>query len=79
MVRPFVCLVAMGWRQRASLAMQLGWSLPSSEEFGDAHAEAWQLIAKPGSGIQSRCNQSYEKLNPGAASRGPCCPHLGNT
>jgi hypothetical protein len=98
MVRPFVCLVAMGWRQRASLAMQLGWSLPSSEEFGDAHAEvctvytttcqctllhvsdlcyiftgiftavpmqspaptdlnaraqAWQLIAKPGSGIQS--------------------------
>ena len=35
MVRPFVCLVAMGWRQRASLAMQLGWSLPSSEEFGD--------------------------------------------
>ena len=24
MLRPFLCLVAMGWRQRRSLAMQLG-------------------------------------------------------
>ena len=40
MVRPFACLVAMGWRQRAALAMQLGWSLASSSDFGDAHSEA---------------------------------------
>jgi hypothetical protein len=39
-VRPFACLVAMGWRQRAALAMQLGWSLASSADFGDAHSEA---------------------------------------
>ena len=33
---------------------------------GDSHGEAWELIAKAGSGIQSRATQSYEKINPGA-------------
>jgi hypothetical protein len=42
----------MGWRQRRSLAMQLGWSLAESECFGESHAEAWELLAKPGSGVQ---------------------------
>eukprot|EP01052_Picozoa_sp_SAG31_P045174 SAG31_NODE_8151_length_1509_cov_1.317730_1_plen_401_part_00 len=66
MVRPFVCLVAMGWRQRQSLCMQLGWSLLESSNFGDPHAEALEMICKSGAGILSRTNQSYEKLNPGA-------------
>ena len=66
MLRPFLCLVAMGWRQRRSLAMQLGWSLPESEHFGDPHGEAWELISKAGAGVQSRATQSYEKINPGA-------------
>ena len=66
MTRPFICLVAMGWRQRRSLCMQLGWSLVESSNFGDPHAEALEIINKPGSGILSRSNQSYEKLNPGA-------------
>lgn len=64
MLRPFLCLVAMGWRQRRSLAMQLGWSLVESENFGKPHAEAWEIIARAGSGIQARANQSYEKANP---------------
>jgi hypothetical protein len=64
MLRPFLCLVAMGWRQRRSLAMQLGWSLVESENFGNSHAEAWEIISRQGSGIQARANQSYEKVNP---------------
>ncbi len=64
MLRPFLCLVAMGWRQRRSLAMQLGWSLVESEDFGNPQAEAWEIISRPGSGIQARANQSYEKVNP---------------
>lgn len=72
MLRPFLCLVAMGWRQRRSLAMQLGWSLVETESFGNPHAEAWDIISRAGSGIQARANQSYEKVNP----IGACSPRL---
>ena len=72
MLRPFLCLVAMGWRQRRSLAMQLGWSLAETESFGNPHAEAWDIISRAGSGIQARANQSYEKVNP----IGACSPRL---
>eukprot|EP01051_Picozoa_sp_SAG22_P005095 SAG22_NODE_294_length_12872_cov_47.391372_3_plen_1542_part_00 len=68
MTRPFICLVAMGWRQRRSLCMQLGWALVESSNFGVPHAEALEIVEKPGSGILSRSNQSYEKLNPGASN-----------
>ena len=61
MLRPFICLVAMGWRQRRSLAMQLGWSLAESEVFGDPHGEAWEILSKGNSGVQDRASQSYEK------------------
>ena len=67
MLRPFLALVAMGWRQRRSLAMQLGWSIVESPGFGDAHTEAWEIVSRPGSGIQDRANQSYEKVNAFAA------------
>jgi hypothetical protein len=73
MLRPFLCLVAMGWRQRRSLAMQLGWSLVESENFGNAYTEAWEIISRPGSGMQDRANQSYEKVNPIGTS-GPARP-----
>ena len=60
MVRPFACLVAMGWRQRKALAQSLGFSLFESAVFGDAHAEAWELLSRDGCGVQSRASKAHE-------------------
>jgi len=64
LVRPFLCLAAMTWKQRSHIAAGLGWPLVKSPSFGDAHKEAWEILNHPGCGVQSRANASYFKVTP---------------
>lgn len=40
----------------------------SKEYFGDPHQEAWEILNGTYTGMQSRSNKSYEKLNPLASN-----------
>ncbi len=64
MVRPFFCLVSMRPSKRNRVANELGWSCVPSVLFGDAHAEAWEIINANHSGLQARLHTTVEKLNP---------------
>jgi len=48
---------------RNQVANLLGWSLFTSKQFGDPHAEAWSIINSNSDGLQARSNKSWEKVN----------------
>lgn len=64
MVRPFLFLVGMRASKRNRVANELGWSCVPSALFGDAHAEAWEILNSNHSGLQARLHTTVEKLNP---------------
>jgi hypothetical protein len=78
MLRPFLLLVAMPPMFRNQVACFLGWSIITegtnaitvtrnnmvSDYFGDVHKESWKIISSRPKGMQTRCNHSYEKVNP---------------
>jgi len=41
----------------------LGWTIFTQPNFGDTHAEAWDIINRNHAGMQARCNSTSEKLN----------------
>ena len=49
---------------RAILAVQLGICLFSDASFGDAHHEAWRILADKEMGLRTRCISSIEKWMP---------------
>ena len=67
-VRLFLLLVSMSSATRNRVACLLGWPTVTKPSFGNAHAEAWEIISKDGDGMQGCCNQSWETLNPGGAN-----------
>lgn len=48
---------------RNQIASLLGWTLFTQDYFGDPHAEAHAILCTKITGMQSRCNKSYEKIN----------------
>lgn len=68
LLRPFLLLVAMPPIFRNQVASNLGWTIFTQKYFGDPHAEAWDILSSTYTGMQSRCNKSYEKVNPFASS-----------
>jgi hypothetical protein len=64
LVRPFLYLASMSAPHRALLAIQLGWCPFVEESFGDAHEEAWQILAKKHLGLRARCVKGLSKINP---------------
>lgn len=64
MERPFLLLVSMSPSMRNQVACILGWTIITTDYFGDPHHEAWDIINRSRNGLQARANQSYETLNP---------------
>jgi len=65
LIRPFLLLVAMPAVFRNQVASCLGWTIFTQKSFGDAHKEAWQILAgSKYSGIVARCTNTMGKFNP---------------
>jgi len=64
LLRPFLLLVAMPAIFRNQVACFLGWTIFTEDFFGDPQAESWHILSCTGKGMQTRCNHSYEKINP---------------
>lgn len=65
MLRPFLLLVSMTPRARFQVAASMGWSLIKDlEEFGDAHAEAADILFRSLKGMEGRTENFWETLNP---------------
>lgn len=59
-IRPFLLLVSMRPALRSQVASCLGVPLLGSEEFGDAHKEAWAIISST-NGLVSHCPQGLQE------------------
>lgn len=66
--RPFLLLCSMAPEMRNVVACSLGFSLYTCPVFGTVHLEAHAILKRPRQGMQTRVEQSYEKLNPLAGS-----------
>jgi len=64
LLRPFLLLVSMSAALRSILGVQLGICALSEDHFGDAHQEAWQLLAHPEAGLRARCRSAWDRINP---------------
>mmetsp|Transcript_41842 Transcript_41842/g.81821 ORF Transcript_41842/g.81821 Transcript_41842/m.81821 type:complete len:432 (-) Transcript_41842:44-1339(-) len=54
MLRPFLLLVSLPPVARMQIAINLGWTFIVDACLGDAHAEAWDVIARKGLGLRDR-------------------------
>lgn len=54
MIRPFLYLVSLPQVSRLQIAINLGWTFLVEACLGDAHAEAWEIIARKGLGLRDR-------------------------
>lgn len=65
MLRPFLLLVSMTPRMRFQIGISLGWSMINTlDEFGEVHAEAYDILYHTHKGMEARCEEFWETLNP---------------
>jgi hypothetical protein len=65
MLRPFLLLVSMSPRVRFQVGISLGWSMIKElDEFGEVHAEAYDILYHAHKGMEARCEEFWETLNP---------------
>jgi hypothetical protein len=65
-LRSFLHLVSLTGVARLQIAINLGWTLVTEPEYGNPHAEAWDIISRKGVGLQDRCMKWRQRWNPWA-------------